>query len=845
MSAIVKPTLPKRPDTLKSGRPVTLDSNFFLVRHILDGIIYQYDVQIEPEIPSARCREIFRNWEIDNKELLNNILPVYDGRSTMYTRKKLNIEKDTQKFDLKIYKKEDTDKKGRPQNFVFTIKKVGEINMDRLHMFLNGKVNTCPEETIMAIDVILRNKPSLIFTPIGRCFFNRDDYQAAYGGIEFWRGYYQSVRPGNGKIFINMDIAAASFYEPAPALKILARAIGRDERDIRGPLNDNDIKKAERELKNLKFVTTHSGGKRRRYKISGITTVPADQLKFQVGRSDQEDTVCNYFQNRYGIRLRFPYLPCIIADNPKKHIYMPLEVCEIIEGQKFSRKLNDKQTSDMIKFTCQPPNKRADAIRRGINILADPLNSEYHEAYGIEFDTNMTTVDAHVLPEPRVYYNQRGPERSIKPSFGKWNLKDKVLARCNEFNSWSVVVFLPDYRMNPGQVMNFIRTLKETCKAEGMPTPQRDPPIMNANPNGNIKNILAQSYQDAHNCYGCPPQLILCVLPDTKAALYNSIKRVSDTELGVPTQCVQSNKVQKPNRMYCANVSLKMNVKLGGVNSYLGDQLKFVTERPTMIFGADVTHPPPGGDPNRSSIVSCVGSMDAQCARFSAALRTQQAKLEIIQDIKNMVKELLIAFHKATGTKPERVLFYRDGISEGQFNEALRVEIRDICAAFEELEPGYHPKLTYVVVQKRHHAKFFPRNREDADRSGNVLPGTVVDTTVTHPCNFDFYLCSHAGLQGTSKPSHYYVIYDENNFNSEGLQSLTYNLCYLYCRATCSVSIPPPVYYAHLAASRARCYLNGWDDTGSDNSTVHSFDPNSNYSLTPVIPNLRKFMYYM
>jgi len=105
-------------------------------------------------------------------------------------------------------------KRGRPQNFVFTIKKVGEINMDRLHMFLNGKISTCPDETIMALDVILRNKPSLVFTPIGRCFFNRDDYQKAYGGIEFWRGYYQSVRPGNGKLFINMDTAAAAFYQP-------------------------------------------------------------------------------------------------------------------------------------------------------------------------------------------------------------------------------------------------------------------------------------------------------------------------------------------------------------------------------------------------------------------------------------------------------------------------------------------------------------------------------------------------------------------------------------------------------------------------------------------------------
>jgi len=844
-TAITKPALPRRPDYCKVGRPVTLDTNFFVIRHILDGIIYQYDVSITPEVPSSRCREIFKIWEVDNRDLIKDLLPVYDGRSTMYTRKKLDLKKDVEKFDLKIYKKEDKERRGRPQSFVFQIKKVGEINMDRLHMFLNGKVTSCPEETIMAIDVILRNKPSLVFTPIGRCFFNREDYQRAYGGIEFWRGYYQSVRPGSGKLFINMDVAAAAFYEPRLAIDVLARAIGRDiERDIRGPLSDNDLKKAERELKGLKFVTTHTGGKKRRYKITGLTTVPADKLRFTLGKSDQEETVSNYFQNKYNIRLKYPYLPCIIADNPKKHIYMPIEVCDIVEGQRFTKKLNEKQTSDMIKFTCQPPPKRAEAIRRGIDIISDPLNSEYQEAYNIEFDTRMTSLEAHVLPEPNVYYHQSGRERVIRPRFGKWNLKDKMLARCNEFTSWSVVVFLPEYRLGRNETMRFIQQLCDICEREGMRVPRGEPPIMNANPNGNMKNILAQSFEDAHKRYNHPPQLIMCVLPDTKAALYNTIKRVADTELGVPTQCVQSVKVLKPNPMYCANVSLKMNVKLGGINSYLGDQLKFVTEKPTMVFGADVTHPPPGGDPNRSSIVSLVGSMDAQCARYAATLRTQQAKLEIVQDIRSMVKELLVSFYKSTGTKPERVLFYRDGISEGQFNEALRVEITEIFKGFEDMEPGYHPTLTYVVVQKRHHAKFFPQNKNDADKSGNILPGTVIDNTITHPVNFDFYLCSHAGLQGTSKPSHYYVIYDENNFNSESLQTLTYNMCYLYCRATCSVSIPPPIYYAHLAASRARCYLN-WDDTDSDKSTVASFDPNNNYSLAPVIPHLRKFMYYM
>ena len=60
------------------------------------------------------------------------------------------------------------------------------------------------------------------------------------------------------------------------------------------------------------------------------------------------------------------------------------------------------------------------------------------------------------------------------------------------------------------------------------------------------------------------------------------------------------------------------------------------------------------------------------------------------------------------------------------------------------------------------------------------------------------------GLQGTSRPSHYHVLVDENSFGANALQSLCYRLSYLYCRATRSVSIVPPVYYAHLAAFRGR-----------------------------------------
>ena len=32
-------------------------------------------------------------------------------------------------------------------------------------------------------------------------------------------------------------------------------------------------------------------------------------------------------------------------------------------------------------------------------------------------------------------------------------------------------------------------------------------------------------------------------------------------------------------------------------------------------------------------------------------------------------------------------------------------------------------------------------------KSGNIPPGTTVDVGITHPIEFDFYLCSHAGIQ--------------------------------------------------------------------------------------------------
>ena len=95
----------------------------------------------------------------------------------------------------------------------------------------------------------------------------------------------------------------------------------------------------------------------------------------------------------------------------------------------------------------------------------------------------------------------------------------------------------------------------------------------------------------------------------------------------------------------------------------------------------------------------------------------------------------------------------------------LQHELTAIREACIKLEPDYKPGITFIVVQKRHHTRLFCADKkEQSGKSGNIPAGTTVDIGITHPTEFDFYLCSHQGIQGTSRPSHYHVLWDDNRY---------------------------------------------------------------------------------
>ena len=166
------------------------------------------------------------------------------------------------------------------------------------------------------------------------------------------------------------------------------------------------------------------------------------------------------------------------------------------------------------------------------------------------------------------------------------------------------------------------------------------------------------------------------------------------------------------------------------------------------------------------------------------------------------VKSLLANYQKRNRKLPSRVIIYRDGVSDGQFEQVIRDELALVKKALPATT-----KVAIVVCQKRHHTKLYGK----VDGSCmNICPGILIDgqgdpsKSICSPQYLEFYLSSAVAIQGTVKPCKYTLIYDEIGMYLAEVELMSYWLCYTYCRCNRSVSYPTPAYYAHWAAKRGK-----------------------------------------
>lgn len=611
-------------------------------------------------------------------------------------------------------------------------------------------------------------------------------------GLEILPGLVSSFKITKTGYYVNLDMVYTVFYSSMKLLDLIS--VMQNSNSRRGGYAGNSGFPAagssfyndfEKFIKNLRLRTIHRE-RNSTFKAAGIHNESASTVEFEV--DGQKQTVAEYFAKTY-MALAYPDLPLIVIKKKDMTIYMPLEVLEVPSMQKYPKKLDESMTSSMIKVAAQRPDVRFKLIADKAKEVS-VLGNETLKEFGLAFDNSMMNCKGILLPAPKISF---GSSSMVSVNNGSWNLRDVKAVSGTVIDEWKIFIFSENDRVSSSNLDNFKRL------ADNYGIRFTAAPI----------HQTVRSINDFYNAKKARFNLV--ILPNKNSQRYEEVKRIADTYAGVYTQCMVSSNLQKlSNPSFVSNLLLKINTKLGGKNWMLDKKL--LDDKTTLLVGIDVNHPGVG-DLDSPSIVSVVGSIDYDFVTYKTVIAQQTRRQEIVEGLKGAIKTIMRAHFQSTKSKPQRIIVFRDGVGDSMFDAVFNTEVSSIREACSELEAGYQPELNFIVAQKRHSIRFSSNNT-------NLVPGTVVDdlcapvsgntsNSVVSMNNaiYDFYIVSHNALQGTARPVRYIMFLNESNFSNTVLHSTIYHLCHLYMRATKSVSVVPPIYYAHLGAARGKCYL--------------------------------------
>ncbi|CAI9090476.1 OLC1v1025254C1 [Oldenlandia corymbosa var. corymbosa] len=832
----------RRPDrgTL-AIRSVSLLANHFSVSFNPRRIIMHYDVDIKQATPAGKQsfrKPIPKNVMrlIKNKLFSENAnFPVdmvaYDGEKNIFSAVELPVGE----FIVELSDGEDT----TACSYKLTIKEVSRLELSKLKEYLGGRISYIPRDILQGMDLVMKENPSKHRIAVGRSFYGKnfrvgDDLN---NGIAAYRGFYQSLKPTSQGLSLCLDYSVLSLRKPMPVLDFL-------KEHIQGFKVVDDVTRMRQEvtnaLKGLKVTVTHRVTKQK-YIISGLTKESTRSLSFDLLDPDSQGStkkigIAEYFWQKYERRIEHLNIPCLDIGRPNKTNYVPMEFCVLVEGQRYPKEDLDRDRAAFLKSISLPaPAERKKSICEMVQAEDGPFGVVANN-FDMKVDKNMTPVQGRVLGAPEL--KLRATNGNICPvrvdqEKCHWNLVGKSVVEGQKVERWALIDFTSTSRFRM-RIPDFVYNLRSRSSRLGM---HMEEPLVCCSTGmhefssvSNIEKLLRKVVSDAGQGGRLQRkglQLIVCIMTKRDPG-YKYLKWVSETQIGVVTQCCLSNLASKGQDQYLANLCLKINAKVGGSNVELNGQLpNCVYEDKVMFIGADVNHPA-ARNSTCPSIAAVVGTINWPATnRYAARIQPQEHRKEKIVNFGSICRDLVNTFAQHNSYKPKKIIVFRDGVSEGQFDMVLNEELIDLLLAV--CDEDYRPTITLVVAQKRHHTRLF--NLKDGGFIANVPPGTVVDTTIIHPFEFDFYLCSHYGSLGTSKPTHYYVLWDENGFTSDSLQKLIYDLCFTYARCTKPVSLVPPVYYADLVAYRGRMFQEVAMEQFSYSRSSPSSSPSSGASF--------------
>nr|GEU48504.1 protein argonaute 2-like [Tanacetum cinerariifolium] len=730
----------QRPDhggTHASSR-VKLLVNHFPVKFSPSTSILRYDVDVKkainPEassaaaksakkpIPKSDLRMIQEKLSSENPNQFPLLQTAYDGEKNIYSA----VELPSGTYNVELF--------GR--SYTCTIKYGAELNVSKLQDFLAGNGAQLPRDVLQALDVVMKANLFREKVSVGRGMYPREyrkEDDLFNCGVAAYRGSQQSIKITSKGLVLCSDYSAIPFRKRMPVIDYLKEYIYEIKQVSDIAQKGNFVMAA---LKGLRVSVTHRRTNQK-YIVAGLTEQLTRDISFQLedleGNNPPKNVkLTDYFREKWNKEIVHTNIPCLKLGNSNKPNYVPMEYCFLADDHRYPKEELGKDAQRKLReLSLLAPEVRRREISNMVHqeYATGRNGAEVIKNFDLEVGMEMTEVDGRVMAPPRLKLGSLSGNMNITTVDRQkchWNLlQGKTLVTGKTLESLGI-------QMEEPVLVHWSNTRE---LSDGV----------------TIDRVLSKVVEDSRRKSNGQLQMIICVMAAQHPG-YKHLKWVSETKIGVITQCCLSPNANKANDQFLANLGMKINAKLGGSNVELVERFPlFSSEDRYMFIGADVNHPA-ASNTLSPSIAAVVGSINWPAAtRYAARVSPQKHRKEEIVNFGSLCLDLIKSYVKENGVRPNKIIVFRDGVSDGQFDMVLNKEMVDL------------KKTIYTW-------------------------GT------------------HFGGIGTSKPTRYSVIWDENKFSSDEMQKLVYHLCYTFARCTKPVSLVPPVYYADLVAYRGRMF---------------------------------------
>ncbi|KAM7416297.1 hypothetical protein PAMA_018390 [Pampus argenteus] len=729
-----------------SGVAIQLSANFFRILSRPRWVLYQYHVDFKPPMESRRLRSALL---FHHEEALGSARS-FDGAQLFLPHR--------------LHSKE---------TVLYSETRNGE--KVQITVTLTNELPPTSPVCIQFYNIIFRRILRILnMQQIGRNYYcPSDPLNIPQHRLTIWPGYTTTILQYESSIMLCTDVS----HKVLRSETVLDFMVNL--RQQCGNQRFPEI--CTKELIGLIVLTKYNN---KTYRIDDIAWDHTPNNTFK--RGDTEISFKNYFKTQYGLDITDGNQVLLVSHvkrlgpsggpPPGPAMLIP-ELC-YLTGLTDKMRADFNIMKDLITHTRLTPEQREDRLNRFVTNIQKNTDAQAElDKWGLNFDKQLLNLTGRVLPGERIFQGPRSYE--YNPWAADWSkeMRGIPLISSPPLNNW--LLFYT--RSNDGKAQSLLQTLGRVSAPLGIRM-QRAVLIQYEDHQESLLRALQ------HNV-GPQTQMVVVILPSSRKDKYDSIKKYLCVDCPTPSQCVLSRTLSRPQALMtvATKIALQMACKMGGELWSVEIPLKQL-----MIVGIDCYH-----EAGKRSVGALVASLNQGMSRWFSKCVLQHKGQEIMDGLKMALSAALRDYLKFNNCLPSRIIVYRDGVGDGQLHSVVNYEVSQIIDSIKSIGHDYMPKLSVVVVKKRISSRFFTYVN---GKVSNPPPGTIIDSEVTRPEWYDFYIVSQAVRTGSVSPTHYNVVYDTSGLKPDHMQRLTYKMCHMYYNWQGIIRVPAPCQYAHKLA---------------------------------------------